>query len=188
MHHITTFFVLFVSNPVIMIFGIVESLENKTSIQCRTNMTSTCADYKITKWNKKDVGRHLKNWIKSVLIEWNANEQSLAGKHCKAFIVKRNTFFNQYAPDAVSPNVIILAKIKQQNDAKTTKNTFEKYNRNIPNTPKFYGPIWADLSNSHEWGIERHPNNARARLSPDAILGNGLYYGFLNNDEMKLGK
>ena len=120
MHHITTFFMLLVSTPDIILFEIAESLENKTSIQCRINMTSTCANYKITKWNKKDVGRHLKNWIKSILIEWKGKEQSIVGSHCKAFIVKRNTFFNQYAPDAVSPNVIILAKIKQQNDAKTT--------------------------------------------------------------------
>ena len=53
--------------------------------------------------------------------------------------------------------------------------------------PKLYGPIWADLNNRHEWIIDENSKGLSARLSDDAILGNGLYYGSLSGDDMKLG-
>ena len=176
------------SCPVIITFNGVDSSEDMSSIQCRTNMTSTCPNYKITKWNTRHVRRHLKEWIKSVSIEWKTDEPSLGGNHCKAFIMKRNEFFYNYAPDAISPDVIILGKIIQQRDNEKIQSKFQNYKSNISRKPKLHGPIWADFSNRHEWTIERQPNKLMARLSHDATLGSGLYYGVLTNDEMKLGK
>ena len=55
-------------------------------------------------------------------------------------------------------------------------------------TLQFQGPIWADLNNHFEWSFKYYPDKISAKLSPDAILRNGLYYGFLNNNELKIGK
>jgi hypothetical protein len=183
-----TFLLAFLSYPVNITFTGVDSSGDISSIQCRTNMTSTCPNYKITNWNTRHVGRHLKRWIRSVSIEWKADEPSLGGNHCKAFIIKQNAFFYNYAPDAISPDLIILGKINQQNDDEKMQSKFQEDKSNKSRKPKLHGPIWADFSNRHEWSIERHPNKVLARLSHDAVMGSGLYYGVLSNDEMKLGK
>ena len=60
-----------------------ESLNDLKSPQCRTNMTSLCPNYAITKWNRKDVSQSLKKWIRSVSIEWNVDKFAPGGRHCK---------------------------------------------------------------------------------------------------------
>ena len=162
--------------------NVVESSNNIQSIMCRTNMTSTCSSYKVTKWNKRNVGRHLKEWIKSISIEWKFDEMFLdEASHCKAFIIKKNEFFYKYAPDVISSDVIILAKIMHQSNV-------EKSNIKISESPKLHGPSWVDLNNRNEWEIEQHPHRVTARLLKDAVLANGLYYGELSSDDMKLGE
>ena len=54
--------------------------------------------------------------------------------------------------------------------------------------PKTIGPIWADMHNGHEWNIKQTPGkHLSAHVSSEALFGNGLYYGTLNNDQLRLG-
>ena len=159
----------------IILFNDVDSLSYVSLFQCRTYMTSTCPNFEITKWNTKNVGKNLKEWIKSVSIEWKSQQHLPSGRHCKAFVVKKNSFFYQYAPDVISPNIIILGKLMHDNEVGNTK------------TPKLYGPVWADVNNQAEWSIIQHGQGITARLSLEAVLRNGLYYGVLNNNQMKIG-
>ena len=65
---------------------------------------------------------------------------------------------------------------------------YEKHRRIDNNRkPRLHGPIWADLNNRHEWIIIQGHQGVSVKLSDDAILGNGLYYGVLGGYEMKLG-
>ena len=78
----------------------------------------------------------------------------------------------------------MLGKVMHQNK----KSKYTKY-ENIKKlkTPQRYGPIWADLGNEYEWNIRQNAQGGSAGLISDAVLGNGLYYGILNNDQMMLG-
>ena len=154
-----------------------------SSLECYTYMTSTCQNNIITKWNRKNVGKILKEWITSVSIEhrndsaamnWTNQESYSRGKHCKKIAVKRNKFFYKFAPEIYSPSIKILGKLSHEDDG---KNLLRK---------KFVGPVWADINDQNEWVINRE--RATFGLSKDAVLHNGLYYGILNNEHMKIGK
>ena len=152
-------------------------VDENRQIQCRTEIKSICPNIGISKWNKKNVGRQLKKWITSVSVEWTFDKFTPTdADHCKLFTMKPNYFFHKFAPDATSPDVMMIGKIVPPD--KTSH-----YQR-----PKLVGPIWADMHNGHEWNINEEPGkHLSARISEDALFGNGLYYGILNNDQLRLG-
>ena len=47
-------------------------------------------DHNISQWNKKNVGKNLKEWIKSINMEWKYDEYSADGYHCKVFLKFKN--------------------------------------------------------------------------------------------------
>ena len=159
---------------------------NSKSTKCYTSMESKCINNEITKWNTKNVGKHIKEWIRSIEIDYYPESKPHNELHCKAFIMKEMPFFSQFDPDVISPYGVILGNTLPEDD----ENHEEQLKESKQNSPtvklKFDGPVWADLNNE-EWIIEEFENKMRARLSPDAILRNGLYYGVLNNDEMRIG-
>ena len=176
-------FILLLFN-VITISHLERFLTNPLQLQCKLNMSSTCPDHDITQWNKKNVGKNLKEWIKSINIEWKYDEYSAGGHHCKVFLKLKNDVFETYAPGAFDPDILMFGKI--ENNLQIFR--YEKH-RHIDNSrkPRLHGPIWADLNNRHEWIIIKSHQGVSVRLSDDAILGNGFYYGVLGGYEMKLG-
>ena len=161
-----------------VMFNVVDSSNSVLSPQCRTHLKSSCPNYTITKWNKNDVSQNLKSWIRTIFIEWNIDKIVPGGRHCKMFVMKPNYFYHKYAPDATSPDVMIIAKIMPENNSDSNSNK----------RPKLYGPVWADIHNGHEWNIKETPGRQlSAKVSSDALLANGLYYGVINNDQLKLG-
>ena len=171
---------------ILLLFYVITILHaaNPSQLQCKLNMSSTCLDHNISQWNKKNVGKNLKEWIKSINMEWKYDEYSANGYHCKVFLKLKNDVFERYAPGAFDPDILMFGKV--ENNLKIFK--YEK-NRRIDNSrkPRLHGPIWADLNNCHEWIIDESSKGLSVRLSEDAILGNGLYYGSLSGDDMKLG-
>ena len=178
------FILLLSSSLVWAVLSSVDSSKNLTFPQCRLNMKSTCGNKEIAKWNTKNIARHLKDWIKSISVEWKVQETITGGRHCKVFIVKKNSIFEDYAPYFFSPNIVMLGKVMHQNkNSKYTKyENIDKLKR-----PKFYGPIWADISNEQQWNIRQDAKGGSAGVVSDALLAHGLYYGVLNNDQMRLG-
>ena len=176
-------FILLLFN-VITIIHVARSLRSPSQLQCKLNMSSTCPDHDITQWNKKHVGKNLKEWIKSINIEWKYDEYVASGHHCKVFLKLKNDVFETYAPGAFDPDILMLGKV--ESNLKIFE--YEKHRR-IDNSrkPRLHGPIWADLNNRHEWIIIQSHQGVSVKLSDDAILGNGLYYGVLGGYEMKLG-
>ena len=175
---------LFLLFDVLTTLHSIEPSKNPPQLQCRVNMTSTCLDYEITKWNQKNIRNKLKEWVRSIAIKWKYNEFLTSGNHCKVFSKLKNNALEKYAPGAYDPYIIMIGK-----DASNfAKSKDEKY-RSIENTtkPKLHGPIWADLNNGYEWIINETLDEISIRLSDDAILGNGLYYGLPSGDNMKLG-
>ena len=151
--------------------------------QCRTEIKSICPNNKVSRWNRINVSKELKKWIRSVSVQWEfdryiPNDNS----HCKMFTMKPNYFFYQFAPDATSLDVMIIGNVEPPNETSKSINT--KFQR-----PKIIGSIWADMHNGHEWNIKEIPRKRlSAHVSSDAILGNGLYYGVLNNNQLRLGE
>ena len=166
-------------------FVTYQSYCDSTSTKCHTFMTSTCKNGQDTSWNKNNVGKYLKEWIKSVKFEYKMHEQSSIKSYCKALIMREMPFFSNYAPDVVSRYSVIIGNILPE--------SYENYNEIFEGKPnplitlRFQGPIWADLNNHLEWIVENTESKITAKLSPTSILRNGMYYGILNNTEMKLG-
>ena len=159
-------------------FNVVDSSKPVLSPRCRTNLKSACPNYTITRWNRKNVSQNLKTWIRTLSIEWNVDKVVSGGIHCKMFVMKPNYFYHKYAPDATSPDIMMIAKILPENNRGSNNNK----------RPQLYGPVWADVHNGHEWSIKENPGRQiTAKVSSDALLANGLYYGVINNDRMKLG-
>ena len=149
-----------------------------STIKCNMKITSTCPDLTVTKWNTKNVGRKMKKWIKSIKFEGNVEKFDVKSKNCKAIFVKEDNFFANESPDIFSPETIIIGKLMPQ-----YKDMYEK-------STKFSGPVWVDMNNRKEWNILFHKNKRKmlAELTDSAILGNGLYYGELDNDQAKIGR
>ena len=87
------YFCLFLLFDVITTLHSTEPLKNPSQLPCRVNMTSTCLNYKITKWNQKNIGNELKEWIRSITIKWKYNEFLTSGNHCKVFTKLENDAF-----------------------------------------------------------------------------------------------
>ena len=158
------------------------------STKCYTKMISSCKNNEITKWNKKNVGQHIKQWIKSLVIEHLINGQPSNEAHCKAFVMKEMPFFSIIDPDIISPYGVILGNVLSGQNASLDDESKKEEAVSSSMKLQFDGSVWADLNNDHEWIIEDLEDKMSAKLSPDAILRNGLYYGELNNNEMKIGK
>ena len=168
-----------------LILTLCHSFCYSASTKCHTFMTSTCKDNEVTSWNRKHVGKHIKRWIKSIIFEYRRNEQSSGESNCKALIMKEMPFFSNFAPYVISRYGVMVGNISPR--------SYESYNKIFEGEAsptmsiQFQGPIWADLNNHFEWIVESDQEKITARLSLDSILRNGLYYGILNNNEMKLG-
>ena len=54
------------------------------------------------------------------------------------------------------------------------------------NKVTFQGPVWADLNNPAGWDIIKDSRGV-LRVKKKNNLRNGLYYGHLNNQYMKIG-
>ena len=147
-------------------------------------MNSICPNDKITKWNKKNVGKNLKEWLRSISIEWKYNEYSIGGNGCKVFSKIRHDTFEMYAPGAYDPHIIMFGK----DESTFSVSNDEQIRRNKNTTKhKLRGPIWADLNNSYQWIINKTLHGVSVRLSDMAVLANGLYYGYLSGDGIQLG-
>ena len=166
----------------------VVSSQHSDPTKCYTKMISTCKNNEITTWNRKNVGKHIKEWIKSVVIEFYKEEQLSSEIYCKAFIMKEMPFFSRFGPDVISPYGVILGNTSPQNNRMPEAEPSQSEEIEPSMTLHFDGPVWADLNNDQEWLIENHPDKIEARLLPDAILRNGLHYGILNNNVMKIGR
>ena len=151
-------------------------------------MISSCKNNEITKWNKKNVGQHIKQWIKSVVIEHFINGQPSNEAHCKAFVMKEMPFFSHFDPEIISQYGVILGNVFSGENAYLDEESKEEELISSSMKLQFDGSVWADLNNDHEWIIENFEDKMSAKLSPDAILRNGLYYGKLDNHEMKIGQ
>ena len=177
--------ILIICIVILFIVTLCPSFCISASTKCHTFMTSTCKDNDITNWNTNNIGKHIKRWIKSIIFEYRKNEQSSGESNCKALIMKEMPFFSNFAPDVISRYGVVIGNILPK--------SFESYNKIFDGEPsptmtiQFQGPIWADLNNHFEWKVESDQEKITARLSLDSILRNGLYYGVLNNNEMKLG-
>ena len=130
-----------------------------SSIRCRTEIKSICPKDMISNWNSKNVGKELKKWIRSISVEWNVDKFiPNNGLYCKFFTMKPNYFFHKFAPDATSPDVMMIGKIEPPNQT-------SHYQR-----PKLIGPIWADMHNGHEWNIEETPGKHLSCFSEESVL------------------
>ena len=150
-----------------------QSLDTKN---CSSIMTSTCSKFNTTNWNSKHVGQRLKEWIKSVRFKIKLNDYKMEKEtqKCKHFFISKNIFFHVYGPDAISDKVMLFGNILKY----SRTHSMEKV--------MFDGPVWADLNNPDGWDIKEHPKGViNIRKRPN--LRNGLYYGALNNVQMKLG-
>ena len=173
-----------VSGTVITLFLFL--FDKTTSFECLTDVYSDCPNNKITKWNQRNIGENLKNWLKSVnVVRLNETEAELwherdiddRGKHCKTLVVKRFEYFHQHLPEIFSPNITILGKLEHAQA------------RWYPARVKFHGPVWADINDQMEWYIDdKAAPDAISGLSEGALLHNGMYYGTLNNEKMAIGK
>ena len=83
---------------------------------------------------------------------------------------------------------VILGNVFSEQNISLDEESQEEESISSPMKLQFDGSVWADLNNDHEWIIENFENKMSAKLSPDAILRNGLYYGKLDNHEMKIGQ
>ena len=154
-------------------------------LNCLTYATSTCPNNVVTAWNKKDIGKSLALWIRSVHIDkidqdtatyWNNQVYPYRGKHCKTITIKRNEYFANMVPYMFTPHITILGKVAHDDDGKDFQ----------PKTRKFLGPIWASM-NDKEGELYKNNIGDIFGYSKDAELRNGLYYGILNNEKMTLG-
>ena len=170
-------------------FLFVESLNNKYYSFPHANVSSICPNNEITEWNTKNVSHNLRKWIRSVSIEWNDDERVPCGKNCKVFLMKQNNFLNKYAPTKTSPDIMMIGKMENTD---TIKIKDEQYVTNADGNkpPKLHGPIWTDMHSGTEWNIIHNHQHGKlsGRVKPNALLKNGLYYGVLNNEELKLGR
>ena len=157
-----------------------------STFECFTYMASTCRNNVVTKWNNQNIGRNLKEWIKSVSVEkidehsallWKDQEHHSRGNHCKTITIKKNDFFSSMAPEIYSSNVTILGKIHHS----------DKGNDWEPKERQFVGPVWATINDQAEWYIDEMEGVVSA-LSQEAKLHNGFYYGILDNEYMKIRK
>ena len=99
----------------------------------------------------------------------------ITGKHCKTIVAQKNEYFYNYVPEFYSRNITILGKLSHDD------------NGNNSERKKFVGPVWADINDQNEWNINQ-TEEAISRLSEKAVFHNGLYYGVLDNEIMKIGK
>ena len=149
-------------------------------------MTSTCPNDVVSKWNKDNVGKNLKEWVRSISIEKvykknfklsGENQHGYnKGKHCKTVTISRNKVFSKFDPDLYSPNITILGKVTHDDDGKNWE----------PTNRTFYGPVWATINDPYEWYINEKEGEISG-LNQKAKLHNGFYYGVLNNKHMKIG-
>ena len=102
--------------------------------------------------------------------------------------MKEMPFFSIIDPDIISPYGVILGNVLSGQNASLDDESKKEEAVSSSMNLQFDGSVWADLNNDHEWIIEDLEDKMSAKLSPDAILRNGLYYGELNNNEMKIGK
>ena len=159
------------------VYSSIKFPSDTSTIKCNLKMTSTCPEYIKTKWNRKNVGINLKEWFKSIRIDGKAEKYDVSGRHCKVIFVQEYRFFPEFLPGFLSPQTVILGKPAPQYKSLYTLST------------KLYGPVWVDINNREEWVIDIHKNNQQmhAALAEGAVLRNGIYYGVLNNDQVKIG-
>ena len=125
----------FLSSLVMIMLMLVDSPSITSSSKCSHKITSTCPKYEITKWNKKNIGRKIKEWIKSLRIKWNPQQPSFGGSQCNTFLIKKHTFFHNYGPDKIPDEAMILGKMMSLSNELTKINNYN-----------VYGPVWVDLN------------------------------------------
>ena len=174
---------------VITQFIFVESLSNRHFSFPNANVSSICPNNDITKWNTKNVSQILKEWIKSVSIQWNADERVPCERHCKIFAMKPNYFVDEYAPNKTFPDIMMIGKVE---DIYKSKMKNKKYGTNteINKPAKLHGPIWMDIHSGYNWDINHNQQHGKlsGQIKSRALFLSGLYYGALNNEQLKLGR
>ena len=153
--------------------------DQQSDINCRVSkMKSTCPNDEVSKWNKKNIGMHLKLWIKSISFECRPGKFEAGNTiNCGKLFITKNDFFRHYGPDAISDQMLIFGNINRRQ-----KLNSEELVRNI-------GPAWVDLNNPDDWNITMHSKDELLiNLHKKAALRNGFYYGELNDETLTLGK
>ena len=154
--------------------------------QCYSFLLSTCPNNNISAWNTKDVGENLKEWIKSLAFEQLGGSETTSlsygvlndgGRHCKIIVQTPYDFHYKHSPEVYSSYTTLLGKLKHNEDG--SEDTKRK---------KFYGPVWADINDQHEWITRDQPQRRFVAISKHALLHNGLYYGILGNENIQLGR
>ena len=140
---------------------------------CSTTMSSTCSGLAVTKWNTKAVEQRLKEWINSLTFTISEHEMESKNK-CIEFFITKNEYFHNYGTDAISDKVMLFGRVLRKDHFK------------LMNKVTFQGPVWADLNNPAGWDIIKDSRGV-LRVKKKNNLRNGLYYGHLNNQYMKIG-
>ena len=158
------------------------SIEAISSFNCYTFINSTCSYDMVTEWNTKDIGKILTNWFKSISIENYkkdaATTKNLNGINCKTLSLTENHVFLNMDPETYSPEGVTLGKVLHDDDDGISLSPKER---------KFVGPVWATLNDLFDWDTDIKEGSIKSLKAGTHKLHNGLYYGALNNAQMKIG-
>ena len=164
---------------IFIVLKCTDVFDQKSDINWRfSKIKSTCPNDEVSKWNKKNIGLHLKLWIKSISFECRPGRFEAGNNiYCGKLFITKNDFFRRYGPDAISDQMLIFGNINQRQ-----KMISEEVVRNIR-------PVWVDLNNPEDWNITMHSKDVLLiNLHKKAALRNGFYYGELNDENLSLGK
>ena len=157
-------------------------IESISSFNCYNFINSTCSYGTVTEWNTKDIGNVLTYWFKSISIENNKEDAVMTrnskGITCKTLSVTENHVFLNMDPETYAPEGVTLGKVLHDDDGEISLNPKER---------KFVGPVWATLNDLFDWDTDIKGGSIHSLKAGTHRLHNGLYYGVLNNTQMKIG-
>ena len=107
-------------------FVCIESLNDRYFSFPNSNVSSICPYNGLTQWNTKNVSQILMEWIKSVTIEWSVDEQVPCENDCKMFVRKPNTFVDQYAPNDLYGDTMMIGKVEDRRKLKIRHEKMKK--------------------------------------------------------------
>ena len=135
----------------------------------------------VTEWNTRDIGKILTNWFKSISIENNKKECVMIasiGNNCKTLSITENHVFLNMDPETYAPEGVTLGKVLHDDDGGISLSPKER---------KFVGPVWATLNDLFDWDTDIKEGTIHSLKAERHRLYNGIYYGALNNTQMKIG-
>ena len=100
------------------------------------------------------------------------------GNNCKTLSITENHVFLNMDPETYAPEGVILGKVVQGDDDEISLSLKER---------KFVGPVWATLNDLFDWDTDIKEGSIKSLKAGTHKLHNGLYYGALNNAQLKIG-